>query len=478
MFVLMVNPNRMRPPIAPIGLDLLGDALDRHGIPFAICDLALADDPAASLRTALQQCEPSMIGVTIRNTDDCTLGSGGFQLDEIRGLIAALRGLSRAPIVVGGVGYSSAPREILAYTRADYGVAGDGEDLLPRLARLLGNRRSIRGLPGLVWRDGHRVRAQPAAPARIAGYPAPTRRHIDNGAFFRRGGQIGFETKRGCPMSCTYCLDPVSRGGELRLRHPGTVADELEHLLDQGVTHFHTCDPEFNIPPDHGEAVARGIRARGLQDRVRWYAYCAPAPFPESLVRAMADSGCAGIDFGADHVDAKILRTFGRGHTADDIRRAAELCRGHGIPFMLDLLLGGPGETPETLARAVDFVREVRAPCAGAALGVRVYDGTPLEARLRGDGPLASNPGVIGPVEGNPGLLHPVFYLSPELGDDPRAVLERLIGGDPRFFRGGPSEAGTDYNYNNNAALEAAIADGDRGAYWDILRRRCGSMES
>lgn len=471
MFVLLVNPNRMRPPIAPIGLDLLGDALDFAGIPFSICDLGLTRDPAAKLQGTIRRSAPSLVGVTIRNTDDCMFGSDGFQLDAIRDLISEIRAATEAPIVVGGVGYSSAPREILAYVGADYGIAGDGEESLPQLAGRLMSGGAVDDVSGLVWRDAGAIRANRPASAELASFPAATRRHVDNAAYFERCGQIGFETKRGCPMRCAYCLDPVSKGGALRLRTPEAVVAELESLLDQGATHLHTCDPEFNIPPEHGEAVAKAIRSRGLDGSIRWYAYCAPAPFPESLARAMARAGCAGIDFGADHVDAGILRTLNRRHTDDDIRRAAELCRRYGIPFMLDLLLGGPGETPETMARAVELVREVDAPCAGAALGLRVYEGTTLATRMRSNGPLESTPGIVGPVEGNAGLLRPVFYMSPALGDDPQAILDRLIDGDPRFFRGGPSEAGADYNYNNNTALEAAIAAGARGAFWEILRR-------
>ena len=373
--------------------------------------------------------------------------------------------------MVGGVGYSSAPREILAHVGADYGIAGDGEESLPRLSRAVDAGGAVDEVPGLVRNDGGGIRKNRPAAANLADVPAATRRHVDNAGYFARGGQIGFETKRGCPMRCAYCLDPVSKGGGLRLRTPEAVVAELESLLDQGATHLHTCDPEFNIPPEHGEAVARAIRTRGLHRSLRWYAYCAPTPFPESLARAMAEAGCAGIDFGADHVDAGILATLGRRHDAADIRRAAELCRRYDIPFMLDLLLGGPGETPATLARAVGFVRDVDAPCAGAAFGLRVYERTPLARALRANGPLESNPGIIGPVRRQPRTAPPRLLRVARAGQGSAGGPGPAHRRRSPVLPGGPSATGADYNYNNNETLERAIADGARGAFWDILRR-------
>ena len=100
--------------------------------------------------------------------------------------------------------------------------------------------------------------------------------------YFAHGGQAGFESKRGCPAACLYCADPVAKGRRLRLRPPTAVADEIAALLAQGIDHLHTCDCEFNLPPEHAIAVCEELIRRGLGRQLRWYAYCAPAPFRAS----------------------------------------------------------------------------------------------------------------------------------------------------------------------------------------------------
>jgi hypothetical protein len=131
---------------------------------------------------------------------------------------------------------------------------------------------------------------------------------------------------------------------------------------------------------------------------------------------------------------------------------------------MYDLLLGGPGETPETAGETIELMRTLNPDRVGVSLGVRIYPGTPLERHIRQG--KVNRAGVVGNIDG----IEPVFFVSPELGPDPLGLVGELTGGDERFFL----PAGTDvqdYNYNDNTVLQEAIDGGCRGAYWDILRR-------
>ena len=78
---------------------------------------------------------------------------------------------------------------------------------------------------------------------------------------------------------------------------------------------------------------------------MRWYAYCTPAPFSEELSLAMRDAGCAGVNFGVDHGDERMLRRLRRPYAPEDIENVTRWCREAGMAVMLDLLLGSPGET-------------------------------------------------------------------------------------------------------------------------------------
>ncbi|MFQ6110675.1 MAG: B12-binding domain-containing radical SAM protein, partial [Nitrospinota bacterium] len=288
---------------------------------------------------------------------------------------------------------------------------------------------------------------------------------------FREGGQGGVETKRGCPARCIYCADPLAKGRTLRLRSPEKVAEEFRSLLSQGVTHLHLCDSEFNLPLEHALGVSRELIAQGLGEEMRWWAYLAPKPFPRELARLMKRAGCAGINFGADSGSDRMLKRLGRDFGREDLRETARICREEGITLMFDLLLGGPGEDRESPGETISLMKEIGPDRVGASLGVRVYPGTELARQVRREGLGGENPNLKGAIEGNGSFLKPIFYLSRKMGDDPEGYLRELIAGDERFFLGSrPGEEGS-YNYNANEVLLEAIRSGERGAYWDILRR-------
>jgi radical SAM superfamily enzyme YgiQ (UPF0313 family) len=337
-------------------------------------------------------------------------------------------------------------------------------------------------VPGLSYHQDGSLRVNP--PAWPRQLQIPTGRHgVDNETYFRRGGQIGVETKRGCARQCSYCADPLAKGRAHRLRDPAEVAQEVASLADRGLDVLHLCDAEFNLPPEHALAVCDALIARRLGERVRWYAYLAVVPFPDELAGRMRRAGCVGINFTSDSTHPQMLATYRQPHRREDLSQAVSRCRAHGIAVMLDLLLGGPGETPATVAETVADMKSMSPDCVGAALGIRIYPGTRMEMPVAEEAPLASNPGICRHYEGPIDLLRPTFYISPALGGRPARLIRDLIGDDPRFFPpeeeigGGEAAAAGDHNYNANRALMDAIAAGARGAYWDILRKlRMGDL--
>ncbi|MGQ9730295.1 MAG: B12-binding domain-containing radical SAM protein [Candidatus Zipacnadales bacterium] len=469
--VLLVNPNRIRPPIAPLALEYLANALERAGIVYSVLDLCFTEDPYQALANAVLEEEPHLIAITFRNTDNCYCATQHSFIPDLQRLVQHIRALTNTPIVLGGSGFSVASKSILRRTGADLGVRGDGEKALVTLTQaLIDNTTTYRSIPGLLWREGSVIHANPPTWASVAQRPL-NRMVIDNERYFREGGQVGIETKRGCSKQCAYCADPLSKGTIVRTRPPASVASEMLSLVAQGIDVFHTCDSEFNSDLTHAFAVCKELIERDAREKLRWYAYCSPTPFPTELPRRMAEAGCVGINFGVDSGDRGMLRRLGREHTPDDIVSAVQACQANGVAVMLDLLLGAPGETWESVGATIDLVRRSAADCVGVALGVRVYAGTKIAAELVPRIEAGDYTGLRGQIEDNEEFAEPLFYLEPQLGEDPVGFLKDLIAGDQRFFFGWPDNSQADYNYDDNAELVAAIRNGARGAYWDILRK-------
>lgn len=463
MQIALINTNRMQPPVAPIALDYIAEALNAAGHGVRLLDLCWEAAPESAIKRFFRDFECGLTGMTLRNTDDCAFTSRQSFLSGFLDLVKCVRENSGAPVVLGGVGFSVMPEQILALSTADFGVWGEGEFVLPQLAARLEKKESFEDLPNLVWRSNGAWQRNAPLWNSAAALPAMSRQWVDNARYFRMGGQAGFETKRGCSGACIYCADPVAKGKRVRLRPPGAVVDELEQLIGRGIDVFHTCDGEFNIPGRHALEICREIARRGLGGKIRWYAYCSPAPFSLELAGAMRAAGCVGIDFGADHGDREMLKRLGRDFAPGDIRNATRLAKEEGMAVMLDLLLGSPGETREGIEQTVELVKQADPDRAGVSLGVRIYPGTTLAAKV--------NSGEYsGGLSGGKDLLDPLFFLEPQIAPFVFDWLNSLIGDDDRFLFFDPSKPKQNYNYNSNQRLVEAIQQGYRGAFWDILR--------
>ena len=465
--VLLINPNRMKPAVGPIGLDYLAGALAEQGFAPRLLDLCLAPVSRAKLAALLAELRPAAIGISIRNLDDCYYASQSFLLNPARSLVRWLKRHSPAPVVLGGVGYSIAPRAVLDYLGADAGICGDGEEAFPALLRALLAGRTATDVPGAVFPDGD---VPTLACADLTRFPTGRRLWIDNRGYFFAGGQGNIETKRGCNRHCIYCADPVAKGRTVRRRPAEAVAEELERLERQGVHAFHFCDSEFNLPRRHAEEVCRAIIRRGLAGKIRWWTYASPAPFDAELARTMAAAGCAGINFGVDSGSDEQLLRLGRDHRAADLERTVAACRAAGLAVMYDLLLAGPGESRTTLRRTISRLKKWRPDRVGVSFGVRVFPGTPLAGTIRQAGASSENPHLHGRVKNNPDFLFPLFYVEAGLGAGAERLVHELIGDDPRFLFASRVVPERNYNYNDNRVLVRAIRRGARGAYWDILR--------
>jgi len=463
--VLLVNTNFTKPLIAPIGLDYLAEAILDAGLTPVIADLPLDEKPEESLRRAISSESPAVVGVTVRNIDDCYMSTGESFIPGIKKWIELIKTLTDAPVVLGGAGYSISPGQAVAALNADYGIKGDGERPLAELAQCIAKGKSPLGIPGLLYRRGDKIIENPPSPC--PGLKGHRREYIDNPTYFRLGGQGSLETKRGCDMGCVYCADPAAKGRNIRTVPPSEAAEEFKALISQGVNVIHLCDSEFNIPHGHAEEVCKALMENKIAERAAWYAYLSPAPFTAELADLMKRAGCAGINFGADSAHPDILRNLGRSHSPEDIESAVRLCRRYGITVMLDLLLGGPGENIDTALHTIEAVRKFDPDRAGISLGVRVFQGTKMENFVTLTGANLARP------RNYPGdeLLYPAFYISPELGADPAGEIARMVGDDERFFFAGTDKSDRNYNYNDNTLLLEAIEKGHRGAYWDILRK-------
>jgi radical SAM superfamily enzyme YgiQ (UPF0313 family) len=422
--VLLVhaNPFQRVTPVPPYGLERLRTAIEPTGAEVELIDPYLvSEDPLGFAREAVARFQPDVIGLGIRIIDDCIVVDRldapadepidvSFLLPEILELRRALgEAAPEAVFIAGGAGFSACPQECLEYLDVELGVVGAGEEAMAMLC----SDMSWGQAPGLVRRG----QAQGIGAYHL-GFAGPTLRE----PLYAPANAFPVRTRIGCAMQCVYCtaanLGRRHANGELDV-----VMDEVERTVagarDRGVGRvtIFFADDEFNLPDErHPIAVLRGIQERGLTKHMTWRAYFNPTPFSAEfadLVRETNGHVSITVDSAADSLLATAQKPFRRRHLDELIALLGE----HGVSADLGLIFGLPGETEQTIAETIDFVRSLPESIEVVySAGARVYPHTPL-ARIAEQEPER----LVGADD--PTFLTPVVYSRPW---PPRELARRL----------------------------------------------------
>ena len=438
---LLMSAHRWDPPSPPVALDYVAWELEKIGICSEVVDLSFID--LAELESLLQQNQYDGVCLTIRNLERTVFSETlHFPLPSIKALVQLVKKYCSGPVIVGGNGFSIMPERILDYLDADYGIYGGGEDSLPLLIQYLFDRKGDLSLiPHLVYRQNNKgaptIKCNSAASHRRK-LPAVKRGYINYQHYFRPGYDNFFafgnvETKRGCPHHCVFCVEPAIKGRNVRVKSPEDVTKEVDFFLQRGINYLFLADSEFNADCEAAVNLMQYWRKRGYHRKMQWLTYATPANFSEEFAELLPKSGNLRIVIDFGHISDKMLSNLGKDYTAADIKETISLCEAHRVNYRGSLMLGGPGETRETLREAIEFFNSV--PCEiSLVLGIRVFPNTPLGNHIKTSGPLVDNPNLYGKVVNNDDLLEPVYYISHKIGEDIFDYLSHVIRDPEQFY--------------------------------------------
>jgi hypothetical protein len=468
MRILLVNTNRKADLMAapPIGLCYVATAARKAGHEVRVLDLCFSGRRAAkALRSSVSSFSPEVVGLSVRNVDNANMLRPVSYLPGVRELVAEVRRLSAAPVVLGGSGASLMPEAVLRYAGADAIIVSDGEVSFLRLLDALATGKSWSEIPGVGFmQDGRFHLTPPDFPP--FQFEAPEVGHwVDMGPYERLGGTYNVQTKRGCPHHCIYCTYNSSlEGHRLRMRDPHEVVDEIEEaILKYRPRTVEFVDSVFNDPAEHMLTILEEIIRRP------WKAdFTAMGVQPLHLDREMLDlmwrAGFRSFMITPESASDKMLSTYRKGFSREHVIHAAEALTHTHFSAWWCFLLGGPGETHATIQETLDFCRQYLRLKRGSArhvaqlfFGVRLYPGTELWRS-------AVREGIIAP-DADP--IQSLWYVSRELSV-PHALeqMEAAATACPEIM------LGYDEGYLSLSNLAAGLCRllGERPPYWRLVK--------
>ncbi len=345
--------------LAGFGGKILGDFKDRPLSPVLF-------------RETINQHKPSVIGFS----------TYAENIDRVRFWARLAKHLQPQVItVLGGPQVTFMPQKaLLQMAEIDLLCRGDGEMVMPDLARILCNGGQITTVPGLCCL----TEGVPTETGR-----APQLEHLVNlddlaspyldGTLDTDGKERAILfTSRGCNSNCSFCYTPRAGNFKLLLHSPDRVIDEMRYLKRKGVDDFWFADPNFASSAERVEELCRAII-----DQVPGIHFWCQAKYQQldrQLIKLLQQAGAETIAFGLESSDPTTLRRINKRVQPESLARAVSQCREVGIRVELFTLFGLPGDTFESSLRTLEYVRNNGVKIEGNSVSqqLHLFFGVPI----------------------------------------------------------------------------------------------------
>ena len=319
-----------------------------------------------------------------------------WNISLIRSLIPDLvRILPGVPIWLGGPEVSFDCGEILLTMPQVKGIMrGEGEETFASLAQLYEETKmapsdlQLSAIDGISFRgeDGEIIETpdrEPLALDRIPFYykdipPEQMEHRI-----------VYYESSRGCPFSCAYCLSSVEKG--LRFRSLSKVLEELDYFLEQKVPQVKFIDRTFNCKKSHAMAIWNHIleKDRGITN---FHFEIAADLLDEEELELLGQMrpGLVQLEIGVQSTNPETLKVI---HRPTDLEKigctTARINEGKNIHQHLDLIAGLPFEDFASFQNSFNQVYAMRPEQLQLGF-LKVLNGSPMEAMANGYGIVSS----------------------------------------------------------------------------------------
>lgn len=441
MRILLISSNAAETPytVYPLGMSVVASVLSGAGYCVKQVDFLQNKKSLGDLSKEVKDVQPNIVGISIRNIDNVNLMNEERYLDVVADIVLMVRKNSDAVIVLGGSGFSIMPDAILEKSGADYGIVGEGEELMVEF---------VKNAEKSIFPKEKCLRSKTL----ISGSKIPKALYDSElMKFYLQSGNVAsVQTKRGCPCKCVYCSYPILEGSKIRARNPKAVVDDIQVLIDQHSAKFiFFTDSVFNDSQGKYLRVVQEMKNRNLN--ISWTAFFTPKGLTNESVELMKSTGLRAAELGSDASTDVTLEKLGKAFSFENIVESNDLFVKHGVAVAHYYMFGCPGETKKTVLEGIENIKKLKSSVSFIFMGIRILPNTLL---LK----IAENDRVI---EKNKDLLESVYYIDPAV--DKKWLEEVLTEG----FKGMrncifPPDAW-------NSSLQFLYKMGYSGCLWDIL---------
>ena len=261
------------------------------------------------------------------------------------------------PVWVGGPEVSYEVEDFLtSHPEIDGVMIGEGEETFREVCGYYAGNRELDSIQGIAYRDNNGIRVTESRAimdmSRIP-FCYNTMEDFSNRIIY-------YESSRGCPFSCSYCLSSVDKS--LRFRDTELVKKELLFFINQKVPQIKFVDRTFNCNHAHAMEIWRFIKEHD-NGVTNFHFEISADLINEEELKLISDMrpGLIQLEIGVQSTNEVTIKEI---HRTMKLERLKEVVRaiqsGANVHEHLDLIAGLPYEDYDSFARSFDEIYELK----------------------------------------------------------------------------------------------------------------------
>jgi radical SAM superfamily enzyme YgiQ (UPF0313 family) len=304
----------------------------------------------AEIKREVLRFKPDFVGITVMSM---TRVSTYKAIKLIKKIDKNIR------IILGGIHPSLMYGQLLENFPIDAVCIGDAEESFIELLDAIINKKSLRKVKGIAFKDQGKVIVNPLGALKmdLDDLPYPSHDIYMNPKIKR----IKILSSRGCPNKCSFCCMNVPNRRVWRPRNYMKVVDEIEYLIKKypWIESIFFLDDTMTLDNQRMIDMCKEIIKRGI--RIRFDGQGRIKPISREMIYWMEKAGFKSLYFGIESGNEEILRTCHKNITkAECIHAWKILGEFPKIEVEKCLMVGLPGETEETINETINFVKQLR----------------------------------------------------------------------------------------------------------------------
>ena len=256
-------------------------------------------------------------------------------------------------ILLGGPEVSYDGKELMTHNSLiDYIIVGEGEETFREFLSCINESEDMTEVRGLIWRRGDAVIVNESrAPVALDSIPFA----YGDGLAGLQDKIIYYESSRGCPYRCQYCLSSTT--GPVRFLSIERVKRDLEYFVKSGVKQVKFVDRTFNCNPGRAKEILRYLIE--LNGSTNFHFEMAGDLIDDEMldILSQAPTGMFQLEIGVQSTTIETLKAIKRKTDLAGIEKSvSRIIQADNIHVHLDLIAGLPEENIDSIARSVNSV--------------------------------------------------------------------------------------------------------------------------